>query len=182
MMKLLRGLLLALTIMAAPAVANAQTAGQPASQTEAAERLVLANKFLALMQGDQMAASMRQMMSMMTPANSNVPADERAMINEVTGEMVEIMLPRLFEAMAPVYADIFTLEELRALVAFYESDLGRSMVRKSFEASPRIAEAAMAVMPGVMSEMSDRLCDRLECTADQRRAVKAAMTQAYPAR
>ncbi len=176
MMKLLRGLLLALTLLVAPVAAHAQTA----AQDEAAERLALANKFIVLMQGDQMAASMRQMMTMMTPANPGVPAEQQAIITEVTGEMVEVMLPRLFEAMAPVYADIFTLEELRGLVDFYQSDIGRSLVRKSFEATPRITEVVMGVMPGIMSEMGDRLCDRMGCSADERRAVKSAMARAYP--
>jgi len=178
MMKFLRGLLLALAIMAAPAAANAQTAGQD----DAAERLALANKFIVLVQGEQMGASMRQMMGMITPQNSRLPPEQQAIINDVTGEMVEVMLPRMFEAMAPVYADIFTVEELRGLVAFYESDIGQSMVRKSFEAAPRIAEVTMGLMPEMMGEMADRMCDRLGCSADERRAVKAAMTQAYPAR
>lgn len=177
MFKFLGGLLLALMLLAAPAAASAQTPADP----DAAERLALANKFIVLMQGDQMAASLHQMMTMVVPVQDGMSAEDRQMINEVTGEMMEVMLPRMFEAMAPVYADIFTLEELRGLVAFYESDIGRSLVRKSFEAAPRIAEVVMDVMPGVMTEMADRMCDRMECNAEQRRAVKAAMTEAYPA-
>lgn len=185
MFRLFAGLMLALTLMAAPAAVHAQIAAQPAPQTatqgEAAERLALANRFIVLIQGDQLAASMRQMMTTMMPENPNIPAEQNQIIREVTGEMIEVMMPRMFDAMAPIYADIFTVEELRALVAFYESDVGQSLVRKSAAAAPRMAEVAQAVIPGVMGEMADRLCDRLECSADQRRAVKAAMMQGYPA-
>lgn len=181
MFRFFAGLMLALTLMAAPAAAYAQTAPQPATQGDAAERLALANKFIVLIQGDQLAASMRQMMTTLMPENPNIPAEQNQIIREVSGEMIEVMMPRMFDAMAPIYADIFTVEELRALVAFYESDIGQSLVRKSAAAAPRIAEVAQAVIPGVMGEMADRLCDRLECSADQRRAVKAAMMQTYPA-
>ncbi|MDQ8028203.1 MAG: DUF2059 domain-containing protein [Brevundimonas sp.] len=181
MTKFLRGLLLALTIMAAPAVAQAQTAPSQQVDADTAERLALAHKFFVLIQGDQMAGSLRQMMDAIMPANPNMSAEHRVIVREVTGEMIETMMPRMFEAMAPVYADIFTLEELRVLVAFYESDVGQALLRKSAEATPRFTEAAMSVLPGVMMETADRLCDRLECTADQRRSVKASMAAQLPA-
>ena len=81
-------------------------------------------------------------------------------------------MPALFKAMAPVYAEIFTLQELQALVAFYESDVGRSMVRKSYEATPRVTAVAQQVLPPVLERAMDRLCDRLECSAQERQAMK----------
>jgi hypothetical protein len=84
----------------------------------------------------------------------------------------------MFEAVAPVYADIFTLEELQALVAFYQSDVGRSMMSKSYAAAPRIATAIQGILPELMADMGDQLCNRFECTPEQRREVKAAMATA----
>ncbi|MBL0969344.1 MAG: DUF2059 domain-containing protein [Brevundimonas sp.] len=177
MKRFLGGLLMAVTLLAMPVAASAQTA-----QGEGAERLALANKFVVLMQGDQLASSMGQMMSVLgPPPNSNMTAEEREIFNDVTNDMVAVMLPRIFEAMAPIYADIFTLEELRGLVAFYESEIGQSLITKSYAASPRIAAVVQGIMPGVMSEMGDRLCDRLSCSADERSAMKTAMAQAFPA-
>ena len=104
--------------------------------------------------------------------------DEAAKFRAVMGEVTARMMPRMFEAMAPIYADIFTLEELQALVDFYQSDVGRSMVTKSYQAAPRLAEAVQAIMPEIMAEMGNVLCDEFECTAEQRRELKAAMSQA----
>ena len=94
------------------------------------------------------------------------------------------LMPRMFDAMAPVYADVFTIEELRGLNAFYESDLGRALLEKTFVALPRINAASQAVMmeamPGIMTRVGDRLCVHLKCTPDQRREMKAGMAAALP--
>ena len=166
------GLMLALTLFCAPA-ALAET------RDDGAARLALANKFVSLMQGEELGAALGQMTSMMMPAElEGMSEDEAAKFRAVMGEVTARMMPRMFEAMAPIYADIFTLEELQALVDFYQSDVGRSMVTKSYQAAPRLAEAVQAIMPEIMAEMGNVLCDEFECTAEQRRELKAAMSQA----
>ena len=147
------GLMLALTLLCAPA-ALAET------RDDGAARLALANKFVALMQGEELGAALGQMTSMMMPDElEGMSEDEAAKVRAVMGEVTARMMPRMFEAMAPIYADIFTLEELH-------------------QAAPRLAEAVQAIMPEIMAEMGNVLCDEFECTAEQRREVKAAMSQA----
>jgi len=149
------------------------------TRDDGAARLALANKFVSLMQGEELGAALGQMTSMMMPAElEGMSEDEAAKFRAVMGEVTARMMPRMFEAMAPIYADIFTLEELQALVDFYQSDVGRSMVTKSYQAAPRLAEAVQAIMPEIMAEMGNVLCDEFECTAEQRREMKAAMSQA----
>ncbi|MBA4807493.1 DUF2059 domain-containing protein [Brevundimonas sp.] len=170
------GLMLALTLFLAPAaLAEARDDGP--------ERLALANKFISLMQGEELGAALGQMTAMMLPAElEGMSEEEAAEFREVMGEMTARMMPRMFAAMAPIYADTFTLEELQGLVDFYQSDIGRSMVTKSYQAAPRLAEAIQAIMPEIMADMGNVLCDRFECTAEQRREMKAAMAQATRAR
>jgi uncharacterized protein len=50
-------------------------------------------------------------------------------------------LPRIVEAYARIYTLHFTLDELRQLNAFYDSTLGRKLVRES----PAISAKAMAI-------------------------------------
>ncbi len=170
-------LLLAAAILSLSSPVAAQTSGAPvatASTKDDALRLQLANRFIQLVQGDQMGEAMGQMMGMFLPsslagASETEVAEFRAMMVEISGRMA----PRLFDAIAPVYAEIFTTEELRALVDFYESDLGRSMMQKSYAAAPRMAEVMRTVMPDVMSDMVVVICERLECSADDLRQAKA---------
>ncbi|WP_425984379.1 DUF2059 domain-containing protein [Brevundimonas sp. TWP1-2-1b1] len=171
MKQLIGGLCMALTLLAAP-VAMAETTDV------SAEKLALANKFIALIQGEQMGAALGQMTAMMMPQSDTMSAEQAAEFREVMSEATASMLPRMFEAVAPIYADIFTLEELEALVDFYQSDVGRSMMSKSYEAAPRIATAIQGVMPELMADLGDQLCNRFECTPEQRREVKAAMARA----
>ena len=175
MRHLIGGLCMAVMLLATPALAD--------TKSDETERLALANKFIALLQVDQLSGAISQMTTMMMPQEfAELPADDAQEMQDLIAEMTADMMPRMFEAMAPAYADIFTLEELRGLVAFYESDIGRSMIRKSYEATPQLAEAMQSIMPSIMADMADTMCDRFECSADERREVKAAMTGAVAAR
>jgi hypothetical protein len=165
MSRLFTGLCAAIFLFSAPLAAQARD--------EAAERLDLAHRFVALMQAEDMGEALGQSLGGLFPSIEDLPPAEARAVEETMSEMMQDYMPALFKAMAPVYADIFTLEELRALVAFYESDVGRSMVRKSYEAMPRITAVSQEVLPAVLGRAMDRLCDRLECSAQQRQAMKA---------
>ncbi len=167
---------LSFTGLSCAASASAQTtAARPAAEAKQdALKLQLANRFITLMQGDQMGEAMGQMMAAMTPASlADASTAEIAEYRSLMTEISTRMMPRIFEVMAPIYADIFTVEELQALVAFYESDLGRSMMTKSYAAAPRIAEAMQSAMPAIMSDMASVICDRFECSAEELRALKS---------
>lgn len=174
MKRLFSGLVLILAMLAAtPTLAQSN---------DSSKRLALSHRFIELMQAEQMGAMLGQMMVQMSPSVSEdmteAEADEfAAVMAEVTADM----MPRLFDAMAPVYAEIFTLEELEGLVAFYESDIGQSLMRKSYESGPEIMAAVNAIMPELLVEMGDEMCDHYECTPDQRREMKASMNEAAAA-
>ncbi len=174
-------LILAATVLSLSSPAAAQTVVPAPSATakDEAVKLQLANRFITLIQGEQMGEMMGQMTGMFLPSNMAGASD--AEVAEYRAMMTEIstrMMPRIFGVMAPIYADIFTLEELQALVAFYESDLGRSMMEKSYAAAPRIAVAMQAAMPEIMSDMAVVICDQLKCSAEELREMKAQMRSA----
>jgi len=169
MKQLIGSLILALTLFTAPAA----LAG---TRAEEAQKLALANRFITLIQGDQMGASLGQMTSALMPENHGMSPEEAARFREAMSEVTASMTARVFEAMAPIYADIFTLQELQALVDFYDSDLGRSMMQKTYAASPRMAAEMQAIMPELMADMGAQLCDRLDCTPEQRREMKVGMS------
>jgi hypothetical protein len=170
--------LLSVGVMPAPVLAEDQSAPAPATTQAKADalKLQLANRFIAAMQTEQMGEMISQMSMTLTPEGlEEASDDELAEYREVVGDMAARMMPRIFDAMAPIYADIFTVEELRALVDFYESDIGQSMMTKTYAAAPRMAEAMQVVMPAIMADMAAAMCERFECSAEELREMKAAM-------
>lgn len=176
MMRFLRAGLLALVVMAMAPTAWADAA------SDRAERLGLANKLFSVMQGDEITEALRAMVTVMLPQESEMPTDEAARLHSAVTEATMEIMPRIFGAMAPVYADTFTTEELRFMLDFYDSETGRSIMRKTVEATPALNEAMMSVMPSLMSDMADTLCTHLECSAEERRQMKAGMAAAISGR
>ena len=180
MMKpIIAGLCAALSLWTAPA-AHAQQL-----QDEDAIKLALATKIITRVQTQQMTDALGAVVEASLPAVvEGLSEAQSAEIRTLMVDSFSALMPRMFDAMAPVYADVFTIEELRGLNAFYESDLGRALLEKTFVALPRINAASEAVvmeaMPGIMTRVGDRLCVHLKCTPDQRREMKAAMAAALP--
>jgi hypothetical protein len=164
--------------MAAQAEGAAPEPAPAAVRDEATAKLRLARRFIAAIQTDQMGAMLGQMTTAMTPPRAGMSQAESDAVRSAIQRAGEQMLPRMFDAMAPIYADIFTMEELNGLVDFYESDIGRSMIQKSYAAAPRMTQAMMAMMPELMHDMADTMCKELDCTAEERARMDAAMAQA----
>ena len=173
-------------LLAGPAVLHAEGA-EPAPpvaavpepiRDEAAAKLRLARRFIALMQTDQMGAMISQMTTAMTPPRAGMSQAQSDAVRHAIQTATEAAMPRMFDAMAPIYADIFTMEELTGLVEFYESDIGRSMISKMYEAGPRMSEAAMSIVPDMMHDMADSMCKELGCSDEERARMDQAMAEA----
>ena len=115
---------------------------------------------------DQMTVLMQ---SMPRPELEGMTGAERLAFDEVMAEVMQSTMTRMVDGMVAVYADIYTYEELAALVAFYESPVGRSIMEKAPLATPYIVELMNEIMPDMMRQMVDGMCDRMECTAEERR-------------
>lgn len=155
-----------LFVFAAPLPALAQDADREA-------RLALAERAFQAMQADQMADQMMVIMQAVPqPELEGMTGAERIAFDEVMAEVMQTTMDRMFDGMTEVYADIYTYEELEALVAFYESPIGRSIIEKAALATPHIIELMNEIMPDMMRQMVNGMCDRLECTAEERRAIQ----------
>lgn len=167
--------LIAVFLCFAALMASPMTAQAEPMRDEAAVRLSLSRRFIAALQSDQMATMLGQMSVAFTPPAEGLTDEQRNALQRATVNATTQMTTRLFDAMAPIYADIFTLEELTGLVAFYESEIGRSMMAKSYAAAPRITEVVMGMMPEMMQGMADSMCKDLGCTAQERAQMDAAI-------
>lgn len=173
-MKFVIVLAVAAMSLAVPALAQAQKS--PAATTSAVE-LQLAREiidtgypqdvrepmFMAVseqMEQQVMASVMQQM--------GDAPAGARKVIRdwqaEVTEEQRQILrrhIPALMQAWAASYASIFSEAELRDILAFVQTDTGRTFMMKSTDVigDPAFASANQAYLDETMALMQDRMPD-----------------------
>jgi hypothetical protein len=102
-----------------------------------AAKLALAREAIAAMQVDKMFDGMAAQMKQMAAQQSRLPADatpeQRAKATALEGKMMDLVMDEakgLVSRMDAVYASVFTEGELKAMVAFYKSPEGQSMVEK----------------------------------------------------
>ena len=145
----------ACALLAAPALAQSQPS---------ARQLELTRRYVELMQGDQIEGLLREMIATdPTTDFSDVPAEDREFLLDLTAEILADMMPRMMEAMVPAFAEAFSEDEMEALVTFYDTDMGRSIISKNFEIMPEINVAVMSVMPDLFQKMANRMCAHYGC-------------------
>ncbi|MCA1563361.1 MAG: DUF2059 domain-containing protein [Acidobacteria bacterium] len=130
---------------------------------EEAQRLMEVTGALKLAR--QMASmTANQMLKATQAANPQIPARAGAIITEITNaEFDQAFAPggEMAAGIAEVYARHFTVDELREMIAFYESPIGRKVT----ESLPVVAQESMQVgmgwalkrMPEVQRKIQERL-------------------------
>lgn len=72
------------------------------------------------------------------------------------------LMQKMMEKLIPAYAEVYTEEELQALVDFYESPVGQSVLKKMPELGAVAGKSISEMMPGMMADMTARLSKKLE--------------------
>ena len=149
----------------------------PAAGEPSARQMALSRRYIELMQTDQLSVVIRSSIEMgmnLEPGAGEIPAEDRAFLVDLATELTSDLLPQMFDRMAPVYARTFSEEELTALIAFYDSEMGRSILDKTYASMPEANAAMMEVMPQLFEKMAARICARYGCdTADALAAMGA---------
>lgn len=154
--------LLTLCLLSTPAGAWAQDADREA-------RLALAERAFAAMQGDQMSEMIHQMsMAFPPPEFDSMSGHEQIAYEEVMAETTISLMERVMAGATDIYADVYTREELEAMVAFYESPIGQSIITKNYALAPQMIELLRSLMPEMMRDVINGMCDRLGCTPEER--------------
>jgi hypothetical protein len=152
--------------------AQAQQASPPpvaATVTPSPKALALTKRYIAALHVDQTMKPMMQ--SMMGPmldeqerANPNLTDAQRKAIRETVQEFVGgDMMDDILERMTPAYATIFSEDELQALVDFYESPTGQSIIGKMPQMGPVAAKVMVEIMPEIRVQLAQRICQKLGC-------------------
>lgn len=90
------------------------------------------------------------------------PAQAEAM-RAATKQALDAAMPKYIEKMTPLLAAAYSEEELAALVAFYESPVGKSVVAKSRDVGGISSQAMKDLLPGIMDDAMDRYCEKMGC-------------------
>ena len=163
----------AVLCLAAGSAQAAQDAAPPAAAATSAapspRALALTKRYIAALHVDQTMKPMMQ--SMMGPmldeqerVNPNLTAVQRKAIRETVEEFVGgDMMDDILERMTPAYATIFSENELQALVNFYESPTGQSIIGKMPQMGPVAAKVMVEIMPELRTRLAQRICEKLSC-------------------
>ncbi|HWQ88048.1 hypothetical protein [Brevundimonas sp.] len=140
-------------------------AGPAAAQDdEAARRLVLAEQYLELTQG----ASLRKTLEGYFEeafAKSEAPAEQRDWLTENMSAAFDAAMQATFADLTDDVAEIFTVQELEALVAFFDTPMGHSITGKSFELGVRLQAAMAPHLIAAFTQLGEKYCARFECPA-----------------
>lgn len=133
----------------------------------AQDTTALAEQYIALPSVQQMMTDMMSpeammaQLSAMMPAGTTLTDDQRTRLGEVLQRTLGGLRPAMEEAMVASAAGTFTAEELQAMLDFYGSEVGASVLAKTQpmmadfmgRIGPQMQAAQAAMMPEVMAIM-----------------------------
>lgn len=150
-------------LCASPALARSPV------QSEEQNRLELSRRYYEALNLD---ATVRAMLDGMAPAMmatspnaTRLSERQRQAIGEVSKEATLSILPQLKQATIKMTAESFSTEELAALVDFYESPLGKSIVAKTPAYSARSGELVRDLLPTIAAKIPSLICAHEELKA-----------------
>lgn len=151
---MLRGFLLSIVLLSSTFTGRAEEARND-------PKFDLAIDILALMDMDQMLVSMHGQMESMISAQIEQVAECEAMkpaIQAYSRDMTALITTQLsaetfMPEIAQIYVDVFTQEELEAVLAFYRSPTGQKMLAKMPELMQRSMAVGQQQMTGLMPEI-----------------------------
>ncbi len=163
-MKLFACMSLGAALLVATSVAPSRAADTQALQLahqilEATHSSAMADQMLSQMM-DGMAGSLNQ-------ANPGRQAEVQAVLNDVVATEFRRATPDLIEQNAQAYADTFSLDELKQIVAFYQTPLGHTMADKQ----PALTRAQADVDNNFGRTFFERVGPRLDQALAARRLI-----------
>lgn len=143
------------------------------SQEQQSKR-ALAEELLVLMKVNETIEQSMAMVKQMIPAQmdqaaqvsgqTNIPPD----VKNKTSQMMDMIAKEMSwenmkEDYITLYADTFTEEELRGLVAFYKSPIGQALAKKTPELTKKSMELSQKVMVKLMPKIQ-AMTQEYKCT------------------
>lgn len=122
--------LASVAIMIAGVILNGAPARGASPETTQLAHQILELTHASAMADQMFSQMMKGLAGELNQANPGRQADVQAVLNQVLTPEFRLAAPELMEQNAQAYADNFSVDELKQIVAFYQSDLGRKMADK----------------------------------------------------
>ena len=135
-------------------------------------RSVLARELLELSTGPNFAKEFeRAMVAQMGKLDEK--GEEAVWVRTNMPPMLTRMAARLMDDLAPIYATVFTEEEIRAQIDFYRSSIGRSVAAKTIPLGVASQEAETTAMTSLIEEFEAKYCAQFDCGDEGQTAAKS---------
>lgn len=141
-------------------------AGPVAAQDRSqAQRTVLAERVIRLSAGPNFTKVMEAMIAdQLAKADAEGQgAEEAAWLRNNAPRMLTAMVDDMMSDMVPHYAEVFTVEELEAQIAFYDSPIGRQIATKTLQLSAVMNEITMEHLTVFTDELMIKYCAQFNC-------------------
>jgi len=165
---------LSVGLLLSPVASLAAAAPAPAASPAkpSAHATDLARRYIKAMRMEEaMTAVFNQFDPFVGLDVSNDKVDRNAM-REAMVEAIGEILPQWTDALIPYVAAAFSEAELEAMVTFYESPVGQSVVSKSQTLAKPSMEIMQALAPGLAGDMLARYCAKTTCSGDIKDQIK----------
>ena len=139
-----------------------------AQDADAAQRTQLALRLIQVGTGADFAKSLEAMVTteLASLEAKGAAPEEAAWFRTNAPRMLNTMVDGLTRDLAPVYAEIYTTEELQAQIAFYETPVGRQIASKTLQVSVASEPLMQARLQGFAVELMTKYCAQFSCEAD----------------
>ncbi len=149
-------LALALALVLSPLAASAQTAAAPSP-----EALKLARELVVKTSGDR-AATLQgisgPMVGMMQQMGIKQPDRAQALVQEAVMPILTEHFDDLTTLRAKEYASLLSVDDMKAISAFYDTPAGRSLIK----AQPQLAQATMTGMTQWMGALQPEMQTKIQ--------------------
>jgi uncharacterized protein len=172
------------------AAALLMAAGGAHAQAEGAvdaERLALAEKIYAMM-GDQtmrsITGALKGALSASLKAEAGQDTARAQAVQAALSDSLDDMMPRVVQGTARIMARDFSAQELRDMLAFYQSPTGQAVLRRMPEVTQQSMQMSLSLLPGFMQKFESDYCARITCSPQEKQAfdqLNARMSQSRAA-
>ena len=136
-----------------------------------AKQVELVRRYLEATQLVQTLQSTMQGMraTMLGPLTAQLKPDQKKAVDEAYDATLGKFYADYFARVEPIFAEVFSEEELVQLVAFYESPVGRSMIAKTPQLQAKLLPLVSEMMPQVQQDLLTNICARVDCGPETQR-------------
>lgn len=148
-------------------------AGDEAPDPARDSHLELAERYLELTQGGDLVKQMRGQIEQAF-GEAELPDQQRDWMARSMGDLLSEVIELTIAELRDDVADNFTVEELETAIAFYDSPMGRSIVRKQVDLNLEMQQVMAPLLLPRMGALMEKFCLRFDCEALGEAAAKQA--------